>query len=80
MAAIWVVFGQSAVISKKKKGSVNNRDLNPRLAYPSAKSLYHSFPMLRPQSADVYLGSASLLLLCISVETTMVSNKCVLLG
>ena len=30
-----------------------------------------------PQSADVYLTSASLLLLGISVETIMESNKCV---
>ena len=40
MAAIWVVFGHSAVISKNEKWSaIRTRD--PRLAYPSAKPLYH---------------------------------------
>ena len=29
MAAIWVVFGHSAVISKNKKWSANNGDSNP---------------------------------------------------
>ena len=29
MAAIWIVFGHLAVISKNEKWSANNRDLNP---------------------------------------------------
>ena len=43
IAAIWVVFGHSAVISKNDKWSVYNGDLNrnPRLAYQSARPLFH---------------------------------------
>ena len=49
MAAIWVVFGHSVVTSKNEKWSANNGDLNsgPRLAYPSARPLYHRLPKLR---------------------------------
>ena len=57
MAAIWVVFGHLAVISKNGKWSAYNGDLNPgpRLAYQSARPLYHRLPRVYRQYTDSIL-------------------------